>query len=51
MYRYNELYYAHIVTGHVGRNRIMYEVNSTYENFYIESIYIGKNYNRIGKNI
>jgi hypothetical protein len=49
--RYNELYYAHIATGHVSRHHIMYEVNSIYEHFNIESIYIGKNYHRIEKNI
>jgi hypothetical protein len=49
--RYNELYYAHITTGYVGRKCIMYEVNTIYKNFNIESIYISKNYHRIGKNI
>jgi hypothetical protein len=51
--RYNELYYTYIATGHVGRNRIMYEVNSIYKHYNIEAvnIYIGKNYHRIGKNI
>jgi hypothetical protein len=37
--RYNELYYAHIATSHAGRNRTMYEVNSIYKHFNIESIY------------
>jgi hypothetical protein len=42
--RYNELYEiiydAHIATGHGGRNRIMYEVNSKYKNVNIEAINI-----------
>jgi hypothetical protein len=53
--QYNELYYAHDATGHVGRNLIMLitYVNSLYNNFNIEAIhfYIDKNYHRIGKNI
>lgn len=40
--RYNELYdvihEADIATGHGGRNRIIYAVNSNYENINIEAI-------------
>jgi hypothetical protein len=46
---YNELYYAHIATGHIGRHHIIYEVNSINKDFNIKSIYIGKNYHRIRK--